>query len=198
MGGPDDKPLMPGIVVDRLASHAVLEPVRSVLARGSLTALEVDYQLPLFHRWYRVQPVGRDPSTPARSARELLDRLDESNASLFRMFVSARTLVIEDEYALRSHPILSPCAFVDDRVLRWRSITAEPVVAAAYLRAGPHGVPLVGYLSTLDPDDIGLRSGENLSSESVGRLANSTIAIAVPLADDDTYVVACRVEPRFD
>lgn len=114
------------------------------------------------------------------------------------MFATARTVVVEDEYALSSDPVRSGCAFVDERVLRWRSVIRDPIAAAAYLRAGQHGVPLFAYLSTLDPESIGLRPGENLASESVGRLANSTIAIIVPFGDEDGHVIASRIDPSLD
>jgi hypothetical protein len=194
--GDDDRSPPLDLVVNRLDRSEVVDGVRSVLARGSLVALELDYQIDLFHRFYYVRLSSRGPlRDPDRTAAGLLARLDAANAAIFSMFASVRSIVIEDEYALSAHPVRPGCAFVDDRVLRWRSVRSEPVNAAQYLRAGTHGVPLCAYLSTLDPDDIGLRAGANLASPTVGRLANSTVAMAIPDGDDDSYLLACRIEP---
>lgn len=184
------------LVVDSLGHNDARDAVRSVLASGSLIALELDYQIELFHRYFRVQPTPSGPMRDCdRTAASLHRRLDTANATMLRMFSSVRTIVIEDEYALRTHPVRPGCAFVDERVLRWRSLTPDPVVAAEYLRAGRHGVPLCAYLSTLGPDELRLRAGANISSWVVGRLANSIVAIVVPDGDEDAHLLACRVEP---
>jgi hypothetical protein len=184
------------LVVERLDRSDAVGGLRSVLVRGSLVALELDYQIDLFHRFYSVRLVPRGPLRDRdRTTAAILARLDAANATLFSMFASVRSIVIEDQYALRAHPVRDGCAFVDERVLRWRTIRPEPSIAAQYLRAGSHGVPLCAYLSTLAPADIGLRAGANLSSPTVGLLANSTVAVVLPDDDSDAHVLACRVEP---
>lgn len=184
------------LLVDRLDRSELVDVVRSVLVRGSLVGLELDYQIDLFHLYYYVRMAARGPlSDRDRTASALLARLDAANATIFSMFASVRSIVIEDEYALRAHPVRPGCAFVDDRVLRWGSVRPDPLVAAEYFRAGSHGVPLCAYLSTRDPADIGLRAGENLSSRAIGLLADSVVAIAIPDDDDDSHLLACRIEP---
>ena len=183
-------------MVNRLDRSDVVDDIRSTLGRGSLVALELDYQIDLFHRFYRMGPGTRGLLLESdRATAEWASRRDAANAVVFSVFASVRSIIIEDGSALGVDSVRPGCAFVDDRVLQWRSVRPEPFTAAEYLRVGAHGVPLCAYLSTLEPGDIGLRAGSNLESHVVGRLANSTVAVAIPCPADDSYVLACRLEP---
>lgn len=170
--------------------------VRLVLARGSLIALEVDYQLDLFPQCWLVDPRTPNVSSDDALRTSIQTPHTEMDAALVRVtsqFPSVRAVVVEDEYALRSDPVGKyPCAFADERVIRWRSIEEDATDAASLLRPGSHGVPLCGYLTTRSPTDLGLRPSADLSAQQMAMIANSAIAVVSPLLDTDSLIVLSR------
>lgn len=173
-----------------------IEVARAVLARGSLVALEIDSRIDDFTMAFVSDPSVLGVGQPLRDldGRRPVEDLDDAHASLMRSIPGVRTLIFEDEYALRGDawPTVG-CAYVDDRVIRWFPIDANDAAAAARkLRPGGHGVPLCGYLSSSTASEIDIALGENLTSSAIGRLAASTEALMVPLDDSDALVFLTR------
>jgi hypothetical protein len=57
------------------------------------------------------------------------------------------------------------------------------------------GVPLCAYLVTRDPTALGLTFDSQLSSKDIGKIANATVAIMVPIEEIDGWIVAARTLP---
>lgn len=170
---------------------------RSVLARGSLIAFELDYQLGCFDIALIIdhpaltREFSGHPGTYTRDQAD--NELDAHHALLLASMPAARAIVVEDSYALRSDPNRSGCAYADERVVRWRLIDHSQPGGVELLRAGAHGVPLCAYITTRSAGELGLVEGVSLSSESMGSIAESTIAVVLPLFDEEAFLALCRI-----
>lgn len=175
-----------------------VELARAALSCGSLIALELEYQLETFAFSWILDPLADPSATLAFRRGEGRTREHEIDAAcqaLLASFPAVRAVVVEDELALRTDPIRTGCAFADERVVRWASVRSTSFDAARLCRAGSLGVPLCAYLVTRDPTALGLTVDSQLSSKDIGKIANATVAIMVPIEEIDGWIVVARTLP---
>lgn len=162
-----------------------------------MIAFELDYQLHSFDAALIIDHSARTMNRTGPSAPSVRAGLDNEVDVLHQVVLSsvpsARTIVVEDSFAMRSDPNRPGCAYADERVLRWRAIDrSRQPDDAEFLRAGAHGVPLCGYITTRLASEHGLSEGASLSSDSMGSIANATIAAVFPLLDEECFLFMCR------
>ena len=190
---------VPGLTPVRLCDATRF--ARSALSRGSMIALELDYQLQRFESALLVNHSSWTTEADVRPlsfARGEVDDVDLSSALFLASIPAARAIVIEDSYALSSDPNRPGCAFADERVVRWRLIDEPGSEAVKLLRPGRHGVPLCAYVIAVEPCEVGLAEGSSMSSETMAMIASATIALVVPVNDDQVSLAIIRSAPSFN
>jgi hypothetical protein len=173
---------------------------RLALTRGSVAAGLIVREIDSFATCWLIDPtVHRDADSfldDSFVGRSSQPDTDACLGTFVGTLPGVRTVLVEDEIAVRGDSLSGDFACIDHRVVRWADVSDGLLEASRLLRPGGGGVPLCGYLSTSSPTELALSPGSALSAPHVAMLVASIVAVMVPVCETQAQVALCRDGPR--
>lgn len=127
--------------------------------------------------------------------------IDQSDADrvlgeylLYLASMEAGALIVEDDTARKGDPGLIDGVFVEDRVIRWRDLHADPADLMRLIRRGASGYPLNAFVCGEDGKAILEREEDRFDGDCVLALASSVRGIITSVYDAESYLVT-RMSP---